>query len=273
MEPKLDWNGASGEAWVTMQPVLDAMLEPFIPVLLDHALEDGVRDVLDVGCGAGATTLAAARALGTGGACTGIDISDALIDAARARASLAAPGTARFIRADAQTHAFEPAAFDAVLSRFGVMFFPDPVAAFANLRRAARPGGRLAFVAWRSPRENAFMTLAARTAAPLLPSLVPPDPDAPGQWAFADDARVRGILASSGWKDVAIEPVDVATAVPVADLDDYLARLGPVGLALQAADVSTRERVMSSLRAAYAPTVEDGAARFTCACWLGTARV
>jgi SAM-dependent methyltransferase len=270
--PSTVWKGASGNAWVEMQHVLDAMLAPFTPLVLDGALRAETHRVLDVGCGAGATTLAAARRLGADGSCTGVDVSPPLIEAARRRAHEAAPGNARFVLGDAQTHAFEPDAFDALVSRFGVMFFADPVAAFANLHRAIRPEGTLAFVAWRSPRENPFMTEAARAAAPFLPALAPPDPAAPGQWAFADPSRVRGILEASGWRDVAIEPVDVPSSVAVADLDEYLARLGPVGVALQDADDATRSRVTAAVRAAFDRYVEGDIARFTAACWRVTSR-
>ena len=148
---------------------------------------DPERRVLDVGCGTGSTTLAVARLLGAKGRCTGIDISEPMIAAARARAER--EGTpASFIRADAQTHAFEPASFDMIISRFGVMFFDDSVRAFANLRRAARDDAELRFIAWRSAAENPFMTTAERAAAPLLPNLPARRPDAPGQFAFADRA-------------------------------------------------------------------------------------
>ena len=146
--------------------------------------------VLDVGCGTGSTTLAVARRLGAKGRCIGIDISEPMIAAARARAER--EGTpASFIRADAQTHAFEPASFDMIISRFGVMFFDDSVRAFANLRRAAKQTPSLRFIAWRSAAENPFMTTAERAAAPLLPNLPARRPDAPGQFAFADRDRVH----------------------------------------------------------------------------------
>lgn len=270
--PSEMWKGASGNAWVEMQDVLDAMLAPFTPLVLDRALRADTRHVLDVGCGAGATTIAAARRLGANGSCTGVDVSPPLIEAARRRAHDAAPGNARFVLGDAQTHVFEPRSFDALVSRFGVMFFADPVAAFANLHRAVRPEGALAFVAWRSPRENPFMTEAARAAAPLLPVLAPPDPSAPGQWAFADPARVRGILEASGWRDVAIEPVDVPSSVAVADLDEYLARLGPVGVALRDVDDATRARVTAAVRTAFDRYVDGDVARSVAACWQVTAR-
>ena len=136
-----------------------------------------------------------------------------MIAAARARAEREGM-PASFIRANAQTHAFEPASFDTIISRFGVMFFDDSVAAFANLRRAARDDAELRFIAWRSAAENPFMTTAERAAAPLLPNLPARRPDAPGQFAFADRRRVYSILEESGWAEIDIQPIDVACTLP-----------------------------------------------------------
>jgi SAM-dependent methyltransferase len=149
------WNGPAGRAWVDEQEVLDRVLRPFEELLVGAA----AGRVLDVGCGTGSTTVAFARK--TGARCVGVDISEPMLRFARARAEREGVAV-EFVRADAQTYAFEPGSFDRILSRFGVMFFGDPVRAFANLRRA---GGELRFVAWRSANENPFMTTAERAAA------------------------------------------------------------------------------------------------------------
>lgn len=271
-DQRANWNTASGPTWVEMQPVLDRMLSPFATLLIQEGFPGPGRRVLDIGCGAGATTLAMARRLGPDGLCLGADISAPLVAAARARAVVEGVDTAAFIEADAQTHAFEPGAFDAVISRFGVMFFDQPEDAFANIRRAARPGGRLTFIAWRSPAENAAMGLGARAAASLLPPAAPPDPRAPGQFAFADDARVRAILRAAGWSDIEIVPVDATCEVAEADLHAYATRMGPVGAALRAANAALREQIEAAVMAAYAPHVEDGWFRFQAACWRVAAR-
>jgi hypothetical protein len=153
-----------------------------------------------------------------------------------------------------------------------VMFFDDPKAAFANIRRAVRPEGKLAFAAWRSPAENPFMTTAKRAAEPLLSNLPAPDPKAPGQFAFADGEHVRRILEDSGWQDIGIRAIDVEGRLAEQDLMNYVTRLGPVGIALRDVDESTRTRVADVLRAAFQPYVESGVARFTMACWLVSAR-
>ncbi|WP_244734347.1 class I SAM-dependent methyltransferase [Mesorhizobium sp. 113-1-2] len=228
-------------------------------------------NVLDVGCGAGATTLAMARRVGKGGNCVGLDISQPLVALATERARVEDVANASFEVGDAQAFAFESGRFDAVISRFGVMFFDDPVAAFTNIRKAARRGGKLAFVAWRSPLENDFMTTAVRAAAPFLPPAPAPDPDAPGQFAFADGAKAKRILEASGWASIEVEQADVPCRIAQRDLMTFATRLGPLGAVLREVDRATAEKITTVLPAAFAPFVENGEARFNAACWLVTA--
>jgi ubiquinone/menaquinone biosynthesis C-methylase UbiE len=269
------WNGPAGHAWVAAQELMDGILKPFQDLLVDavsvRSASNSRLAVLDVGCGTGATTLAISRLLAEQGRIVGIDISKPMIAVAEARAereSLAA----RFIGANAQAHTFEPATFDMVVSRFGVMFFDDPVRAFANLRRAAKNDATLWFVAWRGAAENPFMTTAERAAAALLPNLPPRRPDAPGQFAFASADRVRAILEKSGWAQVELRPLDVECAFPQKELVRYFTELGPVGLILHEADEQTRRRVVETVRAAFDPYVHGAVVRFTAACWIVDAR-
>ncbi|REE97427.1 class I SAM-dependent methyltransferase [Thermomonospora umbrina] len=264
------WNGRAGNAWIDAQEVLDALFEPFANLLVEALPAGRGGRVLDVGCGTGGTTVAAARRLGAEGRCVGVDLSDPMIAAARTRAERAG-APADFIRADAQTHAFEPASFDAVVSRFGVMFFDDSVQAFANLRRAAKDDARLRFIAWRSAEENPFMTTAERAAAPLMPNLPARRPDGPGQFAFADRDRVHRILEDAGWTSIDIRPVDVPCVLPESELVGYFTRLGPLGLILHEADERTRTQVIETVRAAFAPYVHGPEVRFTAACWVADA--
>jgi ubiquinone/menaquinone biosynthesis C-methylase UbiE len=265
------WNGPAGRGWVEAQELLDQMLKPFEDLLVESVSAGAGGRVLDVGCGTGATTLAVARLLGAQGRCIGVDISDPMIAAARARAKReSAP--ASFISANAQIRAFEPASFDMIISRFGVMFFDNPVRAFANLRRAARDDGELRFISWRSAAENPFMTTAERAAAPLLANLPARRPDGPGQFAFADRRRVHAILEESGWAEIDIRPVDVACALPERELVRYLTHVGPVGVILQETDDGTRVKVTRAMRAAFDPYVRGAEVRFTAACWMVGAR-
>lgn len=265
------WNNSAGHAWVELQALLDQLFKPFADLLVEAVSAGPGERVLDVGCGTGGTTLAVARVLGAKGRCTGVDISEPMIAAARARAE--GEGLlADFIRADAQDYAFEAASFDTIISRFGVMFFEDPVRAFANLRRAARDDAELRFITWRSPEENPFMTTAERAAAPLLPDVPAREPDAPGQFAFADHRRVRRILEEGGWVDIDIQPVDIACTLPEKELVRYFTRLGPLGRILHEADEKTRTQVIETVRAAFDSYVRGAEVRFDAACWLVGAR-
>jgi SAM-dependent methyltransferase len=265
------WNGPAGRAWADTQAVLDALFQPFEGLLVEAAAAGPGGRVLDVGCGTGSTTLAVARLHGATDRCIGIDISEPMIALARARAERDG-SPASFICADAQGYAFEAASFDMIVSRFGVMFFADPVRAFANLRRAASSAAELRFIAWRSPADNPFMTTAERAAAPLLPNLPARRPNSPGQFAFADRQHVDAILSESGWRGIEIRPIDVDCTMPESGLIDYLSRLGPVGLMLREADEGTRKRVVETVRAAFEPYVHGSEVRFTAACWMVGAR-
>jgi SAM-dependent methyltransferase len=270
-EQAMFWNGVAGCAWVDLQQLLDEVLKPFEDLLVEFVTAAPAGCVLDVGCGTGATTLAVARSLGAPLRCVGIDISEPMIAVARARAGRER-ASAAFIVDDAETHVFEPAIFDAIISRFGVMFFDDSVRAFANLRYAARSGARLRFVAWRDPAENPFLTTAERAAAPLLPDMPTRQPDAPGQFAFADRSRVHRILEESGWTGIDIRPIDIACTFAEKYLTSYVTRMGPLGRALDQADERTRRQIIEIVRAAFDPFVQGAKVRFDAACWVVSAR-
>ena len=261
------WNGPTGRVWVEHQAMIDALFAPFEALLADAAAAVAPRAVLDVGCGAGSTTLAVARRLGTGTHCAGIDISDPMIAAAHDHAARQRLPV-RFIRADAQSYDFVPAEFDMIISRFGVMFFDDPIRAFANLRHAARSQAALRFIAWRSPEENPFMTTAERAAAPLVPSMPARVPDAPGQFGFADGQRVRHILEQAGWSRIEVRPIDVACVMPAAALATYVTRMGPLGTALRDIDPAAQAGIIETVRAAFDRYVDGTQIRFTSACWM-----
>jgi ubiquinone/menaquinone biosynthesis C-methylase UbiE len=266
------WNGCAGRGWVEAQESLDRLFEPFEDLLVEAVAARNAQRVLDVGCGTGSTTLAIARQLGRQGAAVGLDISAPMIARAKQRAALeSAPP--RFLCADAQTHAFEPAGFDMIVSRFGVMFFDDSVRAFANLRRAAAKGAHLHAIVWRSAADNPFMTTAESAAAPFLPQMPPRKPDEPGQFAFADKSRVRGILEKSGWTEIDLQPLDVVCTLPERELKDYITRLGPLGRVLPQLDEQQRSKIIAAVRAAFEPYVHGNDVRFTAACWMVGARI
>jgi SAM-dependent methyltransferase len=176
-----DWNGQSGERWVAHQARLDARLAVFGQAAIEAAAPATGERVLDVGCGAGASSLALAARVGAGGQVLGVDISEPLIGRARALAPQDTP--VQFRVADASS-AELPEAFDILFSRFGVMFFDDPTGAFAHMRRALQPGGRVAFVCWRGAAENDWVRLPMGAIKGIVPPTAPPDPEAPGPLSF-----------------------------------------------------------------------------------------
>ncbi len=197
------WNGRPTDVWVAEAERFDAMLGPFGRRLLTATALQPDERVLDVGCGNGAISLEAARAVGPGGRVTGLDLSAPMLGVARRRAEEQGIDI-DFIQGDAQTASFDRP-FDVVVSRFGVMFFDDPEVAFANLARATRPGGRLCFVCWQEMFANEWiavpaMAIVAHVGIPELP-----EPGAPGPFALADAQRTRGLLESAGWSEVTVE--------------------------------------------------------------------
>ncbi len=264
------WNDAAGQTWAGLQDDLDRQIEPLGRRVLEVlALKAGER-VLDVGCGCGQSTLALGELVGVSGAVLGVDISQPMLALARARSS-AAPQVS-YAEADAQTIGFASAGFDAIHSRFGVMFFEDPTAAFANLRGALRPGGRLAFLCWRDISENPIMTLPMQAAAKHLPPPEPPTPGAPGPFAFADPERVRGILAAAGFAEIALERQDMLGGGNTLESALGLAlRVGPLGRMLRE-HPDAGPAALADIRAALAARVADGRVRLPSATWIVTAR-
>ena len=264
------WNEAVGPTWVEQQVPLDRQLEPLGRRAMEAlALKPGER-VLDIGCGAGATSLQLAEIVGPAGAVVGADISRPLLGVARGRSKAA---NVSFVEADAQAYPFEAASFDAIFSRFGVMFFVDPTAAFTNLRRALKPGGRLGFVCWRTPPENPIMTAPMLAAAPFVGMPAPPaDPFAPGPFAFADAERVKGILTAAGFQEVAHTPVEMK--IGGGDLDATLAlalKVGPLG-ALLRDNPDKREAAVGAVRDVLAAHQGPDGVKLDSATWVVTAR-
>ncbi|WP_454718227.1 class I SAM-dependent methyltransferase [Caulobacter segnis] len=264
------WDRA-GRVWVEHQALLDRIMAPIAEAVVEAAGLVNGEAVLDVGCGSGATTFAAAWRTGPTGRAVGVDISPALVELARRRAGEDGLEGVEFLLADAQAHGFQPD-FDAIVSRFGVMFFPDPVAAFANLRTALKPGGRLAFAAWRAPEENPLALVPLKAAAPFLPEIPKFEKDAPGRFAFADAERVRSILEASGWRGVEIAPLDVTNPLSFDELMTMSLRVGPLNPILKDADEDLRDTVWDAVAIALEPYVKEGVAQMTSACWLVTAK-
>jgi SAM-dependent methyltransferase len=228
--------------------------------------------VLDVGCGCGGTTLAAARLVAPGRA-LGLDLSGPMLARAQADAAAAGLGNAAFRQGDAQVEPLEPASFEVVISRFGVMFFADPVAAFANIRSAARPGGRLVFACWQPLAANQWMLVPGAALAEHLPPPPAPVPaDGPGMFAFADPERLRPILAAAGWRDVEITSEHASILVggggSVDDAVEFLRTATQGRTMLAGADAATAERALASVRAALTPFADADGVHLDAAVWL-----
>jgi SAM-dependent methyltransferase len=268
------WNEVCAASWLANQARIDRMLDALGRAALAAAAPQTGEAVLDVGCGAGASTLALARAVGAGGLVTGVDPAAPLLARARERAAEEGLRHVAFVEADAQTHAFEPAAFELLFSRFGVMFFADPAAAFRNLARALRPGARLAFVCWQALDRNPWLGVPMAAAARVVPLPPRPAPGAPGPFAFADAERVRGVLEAAGFESVSAqdERGDVLLDEELEAATEFVLALGPAASALREAGAGARERATPEVRAALEPFAGPAGVRLPFAAWIFRAR-
>ena len=266
-----DWNAAVGRTWTQFQEQLERQLDPLGREAIRALAPMPGEHILDVGCGCGATTLDLAVRVGPVGSVVGVDISVPMLDVARRRPRPADAGAAEFLQLDAQYDPLGPV-FDAAFSRFGVMFFSDPVAAFKNILTSLKHGGRLAFVCWRRLEENPWVRVPLEAARPFLPDAAPADPSAPGPFAFTAASRTPSILIDAGFASVAATPFD--TLVGGADLAQTLKlalRVGPLGAAL-------RERpeleplVTGPVREALRDYLTAAGVRMPCATWIISAR-
>lgn len=274
-----EWNGRTGGAWLTHQERLDRMLAPFGEAAFEAALPAPAEHVLDIGCGAGSTTLALARAIGPYGTVTGLDISEPLLARARARA-MEAGIAAAFLLADAASHGFAPESIDLLFSRFGVMFFDDPAAAFVNLRRALKPDGRLAFVCWRGAEENDWVRLPMTAVRSIVPPQTPLDPDAPGPFSFGDAKRVKAILTDAGFAGIELAAFDrdlifgsgVSRDAAIEDALEQAFEVGPLSRALADQPEPVRRQAAQAVRAAFAERVSGTRVVIRGAAWVVTAQ-
>jgi SAM-dependent methyltransferase len=270
------WNNSDDVAhWVNEQARYDGMLAPFITVLLERAGVAATDRVLDVGCGCGATTLAAAQ-IARDGHAHGVDISHPMLVRARADAAQAGLTNATFEEADVQVHPFPGDEFDAVISRFGIMFFDDPVAAFVNLRRITRPGGQLAFVCWQARVANEWMTVPTSALIRHVPPPPAAPPGAPGMCAFADPDDPRRVLDDAGWQDITIDSLSIPLLLggpgTVDTAVDFL-RNGSMGRTmLTGADPATQAKALDEVRTSLEPYLTSDGVRLGSSVWLVSAR-
>lgn len=273
-----DWNGQSGKRWVANQTRLDAIAAVFGEAAIQAVAPAKGERALDVGCGAGASTLALATRVGAGGQVLGVDISKQLISQARALAAQDAP--VAFQLADASSADLPEGAFDILFSRFGVMFFRDPTGAFAHMRRALRQGGRVAFVCWRGAAENDWIRLPMDAIKGIVPPKASPEPEAPGPFSLGDQGRVARILAAAGFTDISIEPFDSSVPFGVGEtrdaaIDDAVRmaiEVGPLSRALANMPDDIRARASAAVRAVFARLPGERSLMIDGAAWIVMAR-
>lgn len=264
------WNGPGGHIWVARQEHTDITLAPMSEALLALAAPRAGERVLDIGCGCGATTLELARAVGLTGRVAALDLSAPMLAEGKARAQAAGITNVDWLQADAATAALDE--FDLLTSSFGLMFFGDPVAAFAHLRRPARPGARMAFVCWRSLSENPWMEVPMCAVSPHVPPRPKADPQAPGMFALADPQRISHVLTAAGWAPPRLDKLDCALDIAAGrGLEEAVVQSTQIGavnswLCGQPAEVVTA--AMASIREALTEYLDGASVRLPGAIWL-----
>jgi len=267
----------AGEAWARLQARTDAQLDALGRAAMARLAPAAGERVVDVGCGCGQTLVELADLVGPTGRVLGVDISGPML--AQAGALVAARPTVEVVLADAQTHAFAPESFDALYSRFGVMFFDDARAAFANLRGALRSGGRLGFVCWQPLEKNPWAARPLDAVMRLLPASALPEmfvEGKPGPYFLSDPARVRAILGDAGFRDVALEPLEqpllVGGASTLDEAVDYSLQIGPAARAIAGAPAELKPTLGAAVREALAPFVGPRGVWMDSATFIVTAR-
>ena len=268
------WNGPGGQRWADRQQAQDILLKPIADTLIDRAKPKAGERIIDVGCGSGATSVAFAQQVGSSGHVFGIDISGPML--ARARASAPRELPVDFALADATIYPFDPASFDLLASRFGVMFFAEPSRSFANMRKALRPSGRLAFACWREPRENPFFMAPLQAVYKHVPKLPQQGPEDPGPFSFASEARVHRILGEAGFTGIAMEPHNLALDVAIgrgleAAVQGAL-EIGPASRALEGQPADVRAAATNSIREVLSTFARGETVPLPASIWIVTAR-
>lgn len=269
-EQRVRWNGPDGERWADRQERLDRALAPVNGPLFAFARPRGGSTVIDTGCGCGATTLELARAVGPAGRVVALDLSAPMLS--RARERLRDFSNATFLHGDAANLPLRDLAAELIVSRFGVMFFGDPIAAFANLRTGLIPGGRVRFACWRPIQENPWLQIPLHAVYEHAPRLPRPDPEEPGPFSFADTARVTRILTAAGYTTPSFTPLDIQMDIASGGtLDDAVVQAsetGPAKRALEDQTEDVRAAAIESIRRALSPYASPAGVRLAGAVWL-----
>ena len=253
------WNGAVGLNWVSHDALMETMLAPLGETVIEALAPAPGERALDVGCGCGHPTLSLARRLGSAGRVTGVDVSAPMLAVAKGLADAAPDDYAAidFLEADAQSHGFAPGSFDLVFSRFGVMFFENPVTAFSNIRGAMAPEGRLGFCCWQPREVNPFMTVPAQAALELLPPPPAVAPRSPGPFAFEEQMYIEDILTAAGFKEITVHsvahPIAFGKGLSLAAVVEHLVKIGPIAQMVRDAPEDLQQPVRNKVMSAISP--------------------
>ncbi len=267
------WNGRNAEKWVAFQESMDHMLAPLSAHVMDIAgIAIGQR-VVDIGCGCGGTSIELAGRIGPSGAVLGVDISEPMLNRARQRVAELSGHTIDFLQVDASTHAFDGDA-DQAFSRFGVMFFQDPAAAFRNIAGALKPGGRFTFVCWAEAAANPWRSVPIAVADRHVDLPEPAAPGGPGPFSLSDKERPRALLSEAGFEDIRIERDErgllIGSTVDAAA--EHAVQLGPLGNIMRDAPPAAQDAVAQDMRKTLAQYLEEDGVRLGAATWIATAR-
>jgi SAM-dependent methyltransferase len=270
------WNSAHTRGWADEHEAIDRLFAGLTQVALNLAAPRVGERVIDIGCGSGTTVLELAARVGPNGYVLGADVSKPSVEKARDRVAAAGVHQAEVVLCDVSNHIFPANRFDLVFSRFGVMFFADPVATFANIRKAMKPDGRLALAVFRSLQENKWASATVGAVRHLLPPTTPPGPEEPGQFSWGDAARVHRILETAGFQEVSLTPHDPAMPIAgpggAAEAASFMSRVGPVARATGDASEQQRKEVRAALEAFFRSHEGPQGIVLQGAIWIVTAR-
>ena len=275
MAQRAFWNSEATRRWVTEQTHIDRLMADVTEAALTAAAPKPGESVLDIGCGTGTTTLRLADAVGPSGQVLGVDISEQQLGLARQRVAAAGATRVQLVLDDAATHDFAPESFDLGFTRFGVMFFAEPVAAFRNIKRAMKRNGRLLLAVFRTGPENPWATASVAAIRHLVPPPAPLGPEEPGQFSWSDPARVRRILDGAGFSDVVLTPLDLSfnLGADAAEAAEFATFIGQGARLLHGVPDETRQAAILAFRDFFKRHEGPNGVSLPGALWLVSARV
>lgn len=267
------WNDIKGALWVDLQPRIDALLAPFGDKALEKLAAQAGERILEIGCGTGTTTLSLAEQVGPSGEVLAADLSEPMLNLAISRTSEQPEHRVTCVEADAQVYPFPSNHFNAAFSRFGVMFFEDPVAAFANIYRAVCPGGRLAYVCWADRLDNPWVRIPTGAAKAFLELPAPPADDEPGQFSMEKSDRIQQILDAAGWSDIAMQRFDLDWCLgsDASDAASFISNMGPMSEPFALADSNTQRKTLQVIEQALVPYADSRGVFLGFSTWIVSA--